>query len=180
MSKLIDETGNVYHRLTVISRVENSNFGQAKWRCRCECGSEAIVEGRALRVGHTKSCGCLKHDLNSLPSGMAAMRKLLYTYKRNARVRGHKWALTKEHFIELTSSPCHYCGIEPKQEAFPCGDTGTYSYNGIDRIDNSMGYTVENSVPCCGICNRAKMDMGYQEFLAWIEKVHAHVSSRSI
>ena len=29
------------------------------WKCRCDCGEEAVVRGSALRSGGTKSCGCL-------------------------------------------------------------------------------------------------------------------------
>lgn len=31
-----------------------------KWRCKCECGNETIVDTRNLKSGHTTSCGCLK------------------------------------------------------------------------------------------------------------------------
>ena len=32
------------------------------WKCKCECGNETIVTANDLRVGHTKSCGCLAHQ----------------------------------------------------------------------------------------------------------------------
>ena len=44
--------------------------------------------------------------------------------------------------------------------------------NGIDRIDSSKGYTVENSVPCCKYCNTAKNTMSVDEFLKWIGRVY--------
>lgn len=49
-----------------------------------------------------------------------------------------------------------------------------------NKMDSTKGYTSENCVPCCGICNRSKMDMSYQDFLAWVEKVHSHVSTYAI
>lgn len=54
-------TGQVFGRLTVIGPIENRN-GRIMWLCRCECGETATPEGKALRVGHTKSCGCLQRD----------------------------------------------------------------------------------------------------------------------
>jgi hypothetical protein len=39
--------------------------------------------------------------------------------------------------------------------------------NGIDRADNALGYTVENSVSCCKICNIAKRDLTIEEFIFW-------------
>ena len=60
---LIDETGNRYGCLTVISRGDNyvSPKGKkmTKWICQCDCGSCVEVSGLSLRRGSTKSCGCL-------------------------------------------------------------------------------------------------------------------------
>lgn len=39
--------------------------------------------------------------------------------------------------------------------------------NGIDRVDSSKGYTVENSVACCKYCNTAKNTMTESEFYTW-------------
>lgn len=66
MSKCIDLTGQKFGRLTVIERTENhiSPRGKtyAKWRCVCECGNYIDVQGRNLRSGETKSCGCFAKE----------------------------------------------------------------------------------------------------------------------
>ena len=59
---VVDRTGRVYGRLTVLSRAENSAAGSARWLCRCSCGDTVTVLGGALRSGNTKSCGCYKRD----------------------------------------------------------------------------------------------------------------------
>lgn len=46
--------------------------------------------------------------------------------------------------------------------------------NGIDRIDSEVGYTKENTVPCCKYCNTAKNTMSYNEFIEWIKRVYKH------
>lgn len=56
----INEVGNTYGQLTVISRAENTKDGRARWHCRCSCGNELDVLGKSLRNGNTKSCGCLQ------------------------------------------------------------------------------------------------------------------------
>lgn len=64
--KEVDETGNRYGRLTVISRnfdPELQKDGRAMWLCHCDCGNDVVVAGRLLRNGHTKSCGCLAIDM---------------------------------------------------------------------------------------------------------------------
>lgn len=33
-----------------------------QWVCECECGTVKLVTGNSLRMGKTKSCGCLKYD----------------------------------------------------------------------------------------------------------------------
>jgi hypothetical protein len=61
-SKLIDEVGNRYGRLTVIERAENTPDRKAQWLCKCDCGNTGIFQGTKLRSGHTKSCGCLQRE----------------------------------------------------------------------------------------------------------------------
>lgn len=56
MGKLIDLTGQVFGRLTVLERVETKKKATL-WRCRCTCGKESIVQMGNLRNGHTTSCG---------------------------------------------------------------------------------------------------------------------------
>src|SRR5260221_2560597 len=33
------------------------------WLCRCDCGAEKCVGGQTIRIGTTKSCGCLSREL---------------------------------------------------------------------------------------------------------------------
>ena len=54
----INEIGNVYGQLTVISQVKIDRWGNVFWRCNCECGGKKIINGNSLRRGITKNCGC--------------------------------------------------------------------------------------------------------------------------
>lgn len=56
-SRVIDIAGMRFGMLTVIDRAKNRSK-RACWNCLCDCGRNAIVTGKALRHGHTKSCGC--------------------------------------------------------------------------------------------------------------------------
>lgn len=58
--EFIDETGNTYGKLTVLCRDGNNSYGQAMWRCQCECGTITTVSGGQLRSGGTRSCGCTR------------------------------------------------------------------------------------------------------------------------
>jgi hypothetical protein len=64
MGKLIDLTGRRFGRLTVINRTGGGEK-DARWHCKCECGSEKVVRSSCLRDGETRSCGCLTNELKS-------------------------------------------------------------------------------------------------------------------
>lgn len=53
MGQKINEIGNIYGYLTVIAEGPRSKDNRATWLCRCKCGKEIIVAGKALRSGHT-------------------------------------------------------------------------------------------------------------------------------
>lgn len=58
MGTFIDLTGKQFGNLTVLSRVERRGKPPI-WKCRCVCGVIKNVRGQSLRIGRTKSCGCL-------------------------------------------------------------------------------------------------------------------------
>lgn len=62
MGKMIDITGNVYGKLTVLECAGKLDNRRYYWKCKCECGNEITVLGTSLRGGNTKSCGCGKYD----------------------------------------------------------------------------------------------------------------------
>ena len=65
MPELIDLTGMRFGRLTVISHAGKASYGENRWHCKCDCGTETIVFGNLLRNGSSKSCGCLARELSS-------------------------------------------------------------------------------------------------------------------
>ena len=63
MSSKKDLTGLHFGRLTVLEYAYSKN-GRAYWKCICECGKETVALGKTLLNGGTKSCGCLRAELN--------------------------------------------------------------------------------------------------------------------
>lgn len=57
-----DEAGNRYNRWTIIKRVENNYKGDAMYLAKCDCGTEKIIRGSSVRLGESKSCGCLQKE----------------------------------------------------------------------------------------------------------------------
>ena len=76
-------------------------------------------------------------------------------YKSRANEKGLRFELSKEVFEQKRKEPCYYCGK---------GESDTHK-NGIDRIDNMVGYTEENSRSCCGDCNYMKRNNDYDLFI---------------
>ena len=159
-----------------------------RWFCRCACGVERAVNGNNLATGGSKSCGCLSRERatriarlnfadrfarNTLPTGRSAAHGLYHGYQCSATKRRLSFGLSLARFIQLTSSPCAYCGCAPHRLRRPCKrGNGGYVYNGIDRVDNVIGYEEGNVVPCCFTCNDAKKTRSEAEFLAWVERIY--------
>lgn len=60
--KVVDLTGQIFGRWTVLQRAEEHHHGKAHWRCRCTCGVEKVVLGGNLIRGKSISCGCFKDE----------------------------------------------------------------------------------------------------------------------
>jgi len=60
-----DLSGRRFGRWTVQYRAEDNEWGQAMWFCVCDCGYKARTQGKVLRSGRSRSCGCLKSEMVS-------------------------------------------------------------------------------------------------------------------
>jgi hypothetical protein len=182
---MIDITGKKFGRWAVIEiaekRPNRDNGTRIFWKCICECGNVRNIDGASLKSGHSKSCGCLrKEGHRTLPHGVSEQRLLLYSYRRNAERRNLDFFLSAEQFTNLTQKNCYYCGEMPKNKLTGKWFNGEYFYNGVDRFDNTKGYIVDNCVPCCETCNRAKRIMSADEFTEWIIKVYHNFAAPRI
>lgn len=59
----IDLAGRVFGRWVVLDKYVRQK-GRTMWLCRCECGTEKLVDGTSLRGGISKGCGCLRAENN--------------------------------------------------------------------------------------------------------------------
>ena len=168
---IILRAGQRFERLVTLERTSNRS-GHIVWKCKCDCGNIVEVIASDLKRGTTRSCGCLVKDLAHTVSD--STYKVLYRqYKRNARIRNLKFELDLIDFIELLSDNCFYCGSAPSNimDRY-LSHYNKVIYNGIDRVDNNEGYTVENVVTCCEQCNKAKRDLTLKQFINWINRVY--------
>jgi hypothetical protein len=171
----IDLTGRRIGRWTVLMLAKTRYFGKhgqcsrAYWSCRCDCGTFSEVPAFVLqKPQHSNiSCGCYSVEIlrvrNRRPG--AAFRKLFARYVYGAKKRGFEFLLSEEEFRNLVIGGCHYCGTEARSKTPPRPTGEDFLYSGIDRLDPSKGYTIENCVSCCTTCNFMKTDLSFDDFL---------------
>lgn len=95
------------------------------------------------------------------------LNNVLLSYHGASTSKNREFNLSRETVAKLVFSPCFYCGSKPRNFD---RTSGVY-YSGIDRVDSSCGYTFDNVVPCCIVCNRAKSNRPFKVFLNWISQI---------
>jgi hypothetical protein len=78
----------------------------------------------------------------------------LRLYKYRAQERNLEWDLTEQQVFNYFDSVCGYCGEHDSKGR--CG---------IDRIDDTKGYTTDNTCACCCMCNYMKGQLSYDDFI---------------
>jgi 5-methylcytosine-specific restriction endonuclease McrA len=148
------------------------NRKHVMWLCLCDCGQETTTYGAYIRNGDTKSCGCLLHENKGRKRLNTPLYNLMKAYRGGATLRNLPFKLIEAEFELLISSDCHYCGQKPSKRVAYIGDL---TWNGVDRVDNKKGYTLDNAVACCEDCNMMKGGMGYIEFTSWLMRAGKHL-----
>lgn len=152
MAKLKDITGLTFNRWTVVRRADNNSRGQARWVCRCSCGTERICSGNSITRGTSKSCGCLNSEVSSA-------RATRDNRKHGHTARGYQspeytswasmWARCKHSYVNGYE---YYGGrgitVCDRWKDFPAfladmGEKPSAAHT-IDRIDPDGHYTPEN------------------------------------
>lgn len=178
--KRIDLTGTRKHRLLVIgyshSHIQPSGQKRAMWDVVCDCGKKLKCSTSNLTHGTTKSCGCYIAERRAkgmiTPNPESAGLEQYNQTKNKALKRNKTFDLTYEQYKEIATKDCQYCGAKPYEKYSQVKNSTKIKLNGIDRVDTKKGYTMENCVPCCGVCNTMKMDRSLDEFLTKISEIY--------
>lgn len=78
------------------------------------------------------------------------------------------FSIEREKFVIITKQNCYYCDSY----------STIINPNGLDRVDNSLGYIESNVVSCCKQCNFGKNEFSHDEYLSHCEKVLNHTISK--
>lgn len=198
------EIGSKYNKLTVLSFSHSKKFERKKrigscdyryyYNFKCDCGKEKVISTHSVLNNTTKSCGCLQLEAcnslenkqrlhqnsiilnNNIDHNESAIKRIFSSYKTGANKRGYSFELTYDDFKELTNGTCTYCGDSAYGLSKSKNNKGMYPYNGIDRVDNSIGYIKSNCVTCCKYCNSMKRDTPLDEFKERITKIYKRLN----
>lgn len=169
--------GMKFNRLTLIKY----NHSDKRWRryylWKCDCGNETIAQGSGVVSGNTKSCGCYGTEVRKsrrISENHCEITAIILQYKRHAKKRGFEFFLSRDFVADIVSKNCHYCGTPPSNFMRTKNSIKGLPFNGIDRVDSIKNYTEDNVVPCCKICNNAKLNYSAKEFLEWVKRVYKH------
>lgn len=181
MPKFRNRKDERYGRLLVISHEGKDHRNKHLWKCLCDCGNEKIVVSCNLSSGKSKSCGCLKNEFLRLLGNQYglyidredAILKVQYSHLKRRSKKFSKDCISFHEFKTIVLSDCAYCGARPYKKLTDrscetkskklISDTTVFA-NGIDRINNKLGYLIDNCAPCCKICNSAKGELSIKDF----------------
>lgn len=161
---IVEMIGKKFNFLTVVSH----HSRERGYVCRCDCGNETVVKTYALKIGRQISCGCAPR--RTQPNHVAAKREVFRKYKHAAKRRSHGFTLSFEEFSDLIMKKCHYCNGDFSRVS-PLPRHKNFRHNGVDRVDNNLGYTKENCVPCCVICNNSKSTLSMKNWMDWLKRI---------
>ena len=181
-----DYTGVKRKHLTGIKYLYSIKY-RAFWQWRCVCGNLIVRNTGSI----PESCGCenvkrLKKQAENriLPNNQSFKNKLFERYKKDAIRRNLIFKLSRNQFETFLDKDCHYCGSPPSNEMLTTlvenkNNSRTFKHSGIDRCINSIGYILNNCVPCCFICNKMKMTLDYGTFINHISKIKTNIETNS-
>lgn len=180
--------GCKFNELTIIKIYQEYKISAKRnmtmCECSCACGNFSKTLLHRVLNKKTKSCGiCL--NLKHLNNHRGAARK--YTSKeaaaRDVWNNFYKKSsnLTFDNFLKISQKNCHYCNEAPKNKATSRnseynlgGNKDIFIYNGLDRIDSNVKHNIDNVVPCCKYCNRAKLKLPINEFYRKIKNIYTN------
>ena len=189
-----------FGRLSVIEDSgERTSCGGIKYKCLCDCGNNSITARSEMISGRATSCGCYQkekakegrqrlkgkpcHPNRKYESNEKRYANYVFQHiRQRAKTDNINFSLDFEQVEELIQSKCYYCDSEKTNKyKYPkFSKDYVYEYNGIDRIDSTVGYEKGNVVPCCKWCNQAKSTMTQLDFYNWVQRISQNFTKEKI
>ncbi len=134
-----------------------------------KCGEQKTADDfyvdRHKPRGHVARCkACYSETSRKILAFKPYRRE--QSFRSGATRRSLAYELTREQFMTFWQKPCTYCGDEIQTV-------------GLDRLDNTKGYTMDNVVSCCATCNGMKSGMALTEFLERCRRIAERAQANS-
>jgi hypothetical protein len=89
-------------------------------------------------------------------------------YKNRAKNKNLSFELDETTFSTIRFGNCYLCGKK----------TDENHKNGIDRVNNELGYVEGNVQTCCGNCNYMKRDYNLDDFMNKLKEIYIYVNTK--
>jgi deoxycytidylate deaminase len=138
---------------------------------KCKCGVLKSIKVASLINGTSSGCGHCGNRYARTDEQLktTSINNIFLDYKGNAKARNYDFNLTLDEFKGLIFQNCFYCDASPAN--IQKNKHTIVKYNGIDRLDNSIGYQTSNCVTSCATCNTMKLDYSATHFLEQIQRI---------
>ena len=168
--------GKKFGRLAVLEQCKNTD-SYTRWRCKCDCGKEVILNGSSLtrRTEPTRSCGCLNTEKTKLRRGNKSStwrgcgdisKTMYWRIIENARRRRLEFSVDIDYLdnlFKLQKSKCSISGLDLQVSFVNLESEITAS---LDRIDSSKGYIKGNVQWVHKDINRMKWEFSENKFFS--------------
>ncbi len=152
-------------------RVETIQYGKSKKNGKlrsqkiyiyvCNCGTEVRSQRSHLKKHSGKCARCAQFN----KPFMATYNELI----KSCQKRTIDMTISYEDFLKFTKEEnCHYCSANitwhPHTKRNSIEIKGSRAYK-LDRMNNDVGYHIDNCVVCCKRCNEGKSNkFSYEEW----------------
>lgn len=104
-----------------------------------------------------KYCSALCRDQRGLESRKDTPASRAVRARSQGRVRGISVSVTADDIAAVHATHSHRC--------YYCGGSLPRQGTGLDRLDSSRGYELDNVVACCRSCNMAKKAVHHDAYM---------------
>ena len=177
----LNEIGNKYNHLTIIGVEYSEMFRTWCAKYICDCGEEALVTLRQLKLGKRKTCGkrnCEHHKniarINGTLTTSTGYENILgsawASWRLGAKARNIDFLITIEEAWEIFVKQGGKCALTGIEINFRKGENRIQTAS-LDRIDSSKSYTKENSQWVHKEINRMKGRLPEKDFFEYCNSV---------
>ncbi len=173
------EDGTRFNKWTVLSRYGCKDGGGGYYTCRCDCGSERVVSGSALRSGKSIGCKTCSGKRGAEAFAWKGHGELSKSYWGKVRFgaigRDIPFEVTIEYGWELFLAQNRKCKFSGRELSLSKSDFTA----SLDRIDSSIGYFPGNVQWVHRDANYAKRTMRDDDFFELCKEIADHQRNKS-